>query len=474
MKGEHAMNRERPMITERAMQARCSFGFLVWVFALAALAVVVLAGGAPAQIRAARKGDLPAIDAKVQAAVIDSITAALNETYVFADKAARMDSLLRANLAAGAYRGITDPAEFMDRLTSDVATIYLDRHMQMAALPPGSIPTQEKQVDPSDSDEYREQIRRGNYGFKKAEILPGNVGYVKFDQFADTDLGGPTAAAAMAFVANADALIIDLRDNGGGSASMIQLLAGYLFKDSVHLIDWYSRRENETTQSWSNDWVPGKTMFDTPVYVLVSGRTGSAAEEFTFDLKNQKRATIVGETTGGAGHTVEFRTYDMGIFIAGLKLPNTRALDPETNTGWEAVGVAPDITVPADKALAAARFDALKKLEEKASDEGAKAALAWARAGLESEIAPYAPPAKALKEYVGTFGPRKFFIEGSKLVYQREERPKVALVPMSKDLFALEGVEYFRVRFTRNASGAVDAVVGMYDNGREERNPKGK
>jgi hypothetical protein len=120
------------------------------------------------------------------------------------------------------------------------------------------------------------------------------------------------------------------------------------------------------------------------------------------------------------------------------------------------------------------RRSPLKKLEEKASDEGAKAALAWARAGLESEIAPYAPPAKALKEYVGTFGPRKFFIEGSKLVYQREERPKVALVPMSKDLFALEGVEYFRVRFTRNASGAVDAVVGMYDNGREERNPKGK
>ena len=123
----------------------------------------------------------------------------------------------------------------------------------------------------------------------------------------------------MAFVANADALIIDLRENGGGSASMIQLLAGYLFKDSVHLIDWYSRREDKTTQSWSNDWVPGKTMYETPVYVLVSGRTGSAAEEFTFDLKNQKRATIVGETTGGAGHTVEFHVYDMGSFTRGAQ-----------------------------------------------------------------------------------------------------------------------------------------------------------
>jgi hypothetical protein len=124
--------------------------------------------------------------------------------------------------------------------------------------------------------------------------------------------------------------------------------------------------------------------------------------------------------------------------------------------------------------LAAARLDALKKLEEKAADEGAKAALAWARAGIESEMAPYTPSAKELKQCVGIFGPREFFMEGSKLMYQREGRPKVTLVPMAKDLFGLDGVEYFRVRFARDASGAVDAVVGMYDNGREERNPKGK
>lgn len=468
------MKLERPSAAARVMPARRPLGILIALFILTAVAIAILASGATGQMRPASRGDLPPIDAKVQAAVIDSVTAALNETYVFADKAARMDSLLRANLASGAYRDLTDPADFMARLTSDVATIYLDRHMEMAALPPNSVRQERSEVDPYASEEFREQMRRANYAFRKVEILPGNVGYVKFNQFVDTDLAGPTAAAAMAFVANTDALIIDLRENGGGNASMIQLLAGYLFKDSVHLIDWYSRRENKTTQSWSNDWVPGKTMYETPVYVLVSGRTGSAAEEFTFDLKNQKRATIVGETTGGAGNTVEFRVYDMGSFLAGLKLPNAQALDPETNTGWEAVGVKPDIAVSADKALAAAHVDAIKKLEENAKDEGAKAVLAWARAGIESELAPYTPPAKALKEYVGTFGPRSFFIEGSKLMYRREARPKVALVPMAKDLFGLEGVEYFRVRFARGASGAVDAVVGMYDNGREERNPKGK
>jgi hypothetical protein len=467
------MKRERPRVVERAAR-RWPFGILAAIFILSAVAIVILTNGASGQMRPASRGELPAIDAKTQAAVIDSITAALLETYVFADKAARMDSLLRASLASGAYRDLADPADFMARLQEDVAKIYFDKHMGMAALPAGTIIPNPAEVDPYASEEFRERMRRANYAFKKAEILPGNVGYVKFNQFVDTDLAGPTAAAAMAFVANADALIVDLRDNGGGNASMIQFLAGYLFKDSVHLIDWYSRRENKTTQSWSNDWVPGRTMYDTPVYVLVSGRTGSAAEEFTFDLKNHKRATIVGETTGGAGNTVEFRVYDVGPFLAGLKLPNAQALDPETNTGWEAVGVKPDIAVPAAKALAAAHVDAIKKLEEKATDDGEKATLAWARAGLESELSPYAPSAKELKQYVGAFGPRMFFMEGSKLMYQRESRPKMAAVPMAKDLFGFEGVEYFRVRFTRDASGAIDGIVAMYDEGPQERNPKGK
>jgi len=447
------------------------------VAAVAAAVAALLAPGAVAQstpFRFASPGQLPPIDAKTQAAVIDSVTAALDTSYVFGDKAARMDSLLHANLAAGVYAKVTDPAEFMMRLTSDVSKIYLDRHMAMAALPPGSIPKEQSEVDPFNAAAQREAARRGNYGFKKIEILPGNIGYLKLDQFAGTDVGGATAAGAMAVLANTDALIIDLRDNPGGNAAMIQMLTGYLFEESAHLIDWYHRRENETIQSWSSSYVPGKTLFDVPVYVLVSGRTGSAAEEFSFDLKNQKRGTIVGETTGGAAHTVEFHTFDVGPFIAGLKLPSGRALDPKSKTNWEAVGVTPDIAVSEAKALATARLEAMKKLEENAKDDAAKQAIAWARIGLESEQSPYTLPAKALKEYAGTFGPRSFFVEGSKLVYQREGRPKIATVPMAKDLFGLEGIPSFRVKFTRGATGAIDGIVAMYDDGHEETNRKAK
>jgi len=439
-----------------------------------AVSLSLLVAGASAQLRPAMRGTLPAIDSKVQKAVIDSITATLDEAYVFADKAVRMDSLLHANLAAGAYRALTDPVEFTQRLQTDVASVYLDRHMQILALPPGSISSKKPGDDFFKSDAARERFRRNNYEFKKAEILAGNVGYLKLDMFVETDLAGATAAAAMGFLSNVDALIIDLRDNPGGSASMIQLLTGYLFKDSAHLIDWYDRKRGETTQSWSTAWVPGKPLFDVPVYVLVSSHTGSAAEEFTFDLKNQKRATVVGERTGGAAHTVEFHTFDVGAFIAGLQLPRGRALDPVTKTNWEAVGVEPDIAVPADKALSAAHLDALKKLEENAKDDAAKSVLAWARDGLESQGEPYTLPAKALGEYTGTFGPRKVFIEGAKLMYQRQGGPKLALVPMRKDLFGVEGTDFYRVRFTRGASGAIDGLVGMYDDGHQEPNPKSK
>lgn len=440
---------------------------------LCALALCLAAPDASAQMRGAVRGELPAIDAKVQAAVIDSVTKALNETYVFADKAAQMDAALHANFKAGAYAKLTDPVEFMERLQADIAKVHLDLHMRLMAMPPAALAPQQQAPPPAVGLPPQDMARRANYWFKKAEILPGNVGYLKMNQFERTSLAGATAAGAMAFLANSDAVIIDIRDNGGGSASMIRFLAAYFFRNRTHLISWYNRRLDETTQSWSDDWVPGKTMYDTPVYILTSNFTGSAAEEFAYDFQCEKRATIVGETTGGAAHTVEFHTFDVGVFVAGLRLPAGKAISPVTGANWEAVGVEPDIAVPADEALAAAHLDALKKIEEKA-DEAGKTAIAWAREGIEASMHPYTPPAKALKEYVGVYGLREVRMDGPRLVHSRDRVAARALVPMRKDLFGVEGLDGQRVRFTRDTSGRVDGLVALYDNGREEPNPRTK
>jgi C-terminal processing protease CtpA/Prc len=132
------------------------------------------------------------------------------------------------------------------------------------------------------------------------KLLPGNIGYLRLDGFMPADLGGRTAVAAMSFLSGADAIIFDLRNNGGGSPTMIQLLSSYLFSEPTHLNDLYYREGDRRNQFWTLPWVDGERRPDIPVYVLTSARTFSAAEEFTNNLKVLKRATIVGETPGAA------------------------------------------------------------------------------------------------------------------------------------------------------------------------------
>ena len=198
-----------------------------------------------------------------------------------------------------------------------------------------------------------------NCGFVKAEQLANNVGYLKFNMFADPEVCGATASAAMNFLANTDALVIDLRDNGGGDPAMVTYISSYLFSKRTHLNDLWTRRTNETKEYWTNADVSGKRLADDkPVFVLTSSHTFSGGEEFTNNLKVLKRATIVGETTGGGAHPVAGQRIN-DHFIIGV--PFARAINPITKTNWEGTGVEPDVKVPAADALTTA----LKLVAEK-------------------------------------------------------------------------------------------------------------
>src|SRR5207253_8430372 len=153
-------------------------------------------------------------------------------------------------------------------------------------------------------------------------------------------------------LADTDALIIDLRDNGGGQPRMVAYIASYLFDKRMHLNDLYERRTNSTQEFWTRD-VPGRKFGGTkPVYLLTSKRTFSGAEEFSYDLQSLGRATIIGETTGGGAHpTQQFRIDDR--FVIGV--PFARAINPITKTNWEGGRVASDVRVPAADALETAR-----------------------------------------------------------------------------------------------------------------------
>jgi len=447
--------------------------------AAAALALalgICLARSASAQPRPARRGELPALDARTRAAVVDSLTAAIDSIYVLGDQARRITAHLRARLAAGAYDSLADPVALAQRLEAEAQGVHRDGHFGIFATPPAPAGAGDRRTpDPRESERQRRILRLTNYGFAEARVLPGNVGYLRFNRFANTALdpaAGEAAAAAMNFLANCDALLIDLRDNGGGDPSMIRLLAGYLFGESTHLIDWDIRVEKKTVQSWSADHVPGRRLLAVPVYVLTSENTFSAAEEFAFDLQHLKRATIVGDTTGGGGHTVATAAFAFDGFRVVMGIPFGRAYDPETGRGWDGVGVIPDVPVPSEQALTAAHARALDSLIAAEKDPEVRDREVWALEGLKSDLRPLRLAGPEMSAFVGAYGPRRVFLRDGALWYQREGRSAYRLEPMGKDLFRIHELDYFRVAFARDAGGRVVRLVGRYDDGRTDENER--
>lgn len=284
-----------------------------------------------------------AISAEERTTMVESACRALEDGYVFPEVAKKMAEDARSKLKSGAYDTITTDAALAARLTEDFRAISHDKHLGLRAAAPQAAANHENEQD------MLVRMAGDNFGFRKVELLPGNIGYIKFDLFVDHDDAKKTAASALAFVQHADALVFDLRSNGGGSPEMIRFITSYLFDTRTHLNDMVDREGKIVEEYWTLDDVPG-TRFSpsVPVYVLTSARTFSGAEEFSYNLKNLKRATIIGETTGGGAHPVRGEPLSGRLM---MRVPFMRAKNPISGTNWEGTGVAPDIAVPAEQAL---------------------------------------------------------------------------------------------------------------------------
>ena len=298
------------------------------------------------------------IDASTRARVIDGVVASLNEFYVYPETAKKMEEALRARQKKGEYDAIQDADTFAMLLTDHLQQVSHDKHLRVNFFPK-ALPNGEPGRNPDAQARMRAQMERNNCFFEKAELLSPNIGYLKFNAFADPEVCGPTAIAAMNFFGNVDAMIFDLRGNGGGDPKMIALISTYLFSEPTHLNDLYNRKEDTTTQYWTLPYVPGKRLTGKPVFVLTSKRTFSGAEEFTYNLKNLKRATIIGETTGGGAHPVSGHRIDDHFMIG---VPFARAVNPISKTNWEGTGVEPDVRVPASDALDVAKKTAAEQI----------------------------------------------------------------------------------------------------------------
>jgi hypothetical protein len=327
------------------------------------------------------------VDAATRGQVIDALLEQLDRTYVFPDAAKKMDSHIRGLVEKGAYDDITSADAFAKKLTADLQSVSNDKHLRVQ-FSYTALPQRTEVTEPTaeEREQRRQFMKHVNFGFEKVERMAGNIGYIEFRGFFDPEGGADTVAAAMNFVANTDALIFDLRRNGGGDPAMVALVCSYLFgTEKVHLNDLYWRAEDRTDEFWTvPDKVKGERFVGKDVYVLTSGRTFSGAEEFSYNLKNLKRATIVGETTGGGAHpggSVRLNDH-FNAFV-----PTGRAISPITKTNWEGTGVAPDISVSKDIALETAYKVALEKQLSAEADENQRGAFKRLIDKTEKEIA---------------------------------------------------------------------------------------
>jgi len=284
------------------------------------------------------------LDSPQRKRIVDSAIANLKEHYFDRDAAQKMADALAMHEKRGDYDTVADPAAFAALVTQHIREVSPDRHLSFdyfqEPLPPQPT-SQAAQVSP----QYREAMKQQNCTFEKVELLSHNIGYLKLNSFPDPEVCRVAAMAAMTYVNHADAVIFDLRDNRGGSPEMVQLFGAYLFDHPEY---WYNPRENTTEQSWTRSPVPGSELADKPVFVLTSARTASGAEQFSYDLKMLKRATLVGETTAGAAHSGTFHRLDDHF---GIGIPEVKAINPYSSDDWAEVGVEPDVKVSAPSAL---------------------------------------------------------------------------------------------------------------------------
>lgn len=326
---------------------RSSFKFVLWL---------AVAGCVQTGFAQVAEPPMP-IDAADVQNIVEGAASAVERNYVFADRALEIAKLVRGKARSGDYASIRTAQELRKQLETDLRSTHGDKHLMISF---SAAPLPDPDPQPLSAEATEQDQRYGAYsnnGFVKAERLEGNIGYLDIRGFSKPGTLRDAAAAAFGFVADTAALIVDMRRNGGGWPAGVAWISSYLFQDRVHLNDLVHRQGNRVEEFWTTPSVPGRKFAERPVYVLTSKDTFSGGEEFAYNLQALKRATIVGEVTGGGAHPVKpFRLSEhFEVFV-----PFARAVNPVTKANWEGRGVKPDVVVSADAALNHAYLSALQ------------------------------------------------------------------------------------------------------------------
>ncbi len=389
----------------------------------------------------------------------EAVAARIRQLYFDRAAAERIAGDLEQAAASGAFDALTDGPDLAAALSARLRPA--DAHFNVAYDPDAPV----ARPRPGEGGPAPRPVARGpnpearaHYGFRKVEILPGNIGYIDLRQFSNIDFSNAddparkAADAALAFVADTDAVIFDLRDNGGGAPSMVGYLTSAFTPANAPIYNVFHSREGMESEA-PTVFYPTPRL-DVPLYVLISARTGSAGEAFPYTLQGARRATIVGEASGGAANPGGMVLVGGGfaVFISQGSPRN-----PVTGRNWEGSGVQPDEATPWNEALDRAQALALERIV--AADAGRRDA-AWALEALTASTAP-----GDLAPYAGTYGEAAVSVSGDGVAIARGRRPPVLLRRLDGDTFTVVGDPSRRYRFSRDAGGRVTAFDGLSPNG---------
>lgn len=413
------------------------------------------------QSTASTETDLARIDAATRSAVIDSICDLVNKYYVTIDKIDAVVQQLRQNLRDGKYDQYDELDPFIRQLTEDLRGVSSDNHFGVWPIET-SLTLAEESAE--ERLKWEARARYNNYGFGRLERLPGNIGYLELEEFESPRLAGATAVAAMNFLGNTDALIIDLRQNGGGYGETGTLICSYLFDSAVHLSSDYDRQTDKTNQTWTQPYVQGPKMVDVPVYVLQSSRTFSASEYVSYSLQAQKRATVIGETSRGGGHPVN--DFNLPEFSICVSIPIGESINPVTGKNWEGVGVTPDIPTTSEKALAAACVEAAKAILDRTEDADRKKTLELVLERYNAELNPAVIDSETIARLSGTYQYSEshaydVLYENGALLLRRDGRVTYTLLPCGDDRCAIKEREG-AVQFHSAPDGKITGLTTIY------------
>lgn len=302
------------------------------------------------------------LDRELVRASVESVAEVVDREYFDPAVAAKVASYLRKRLAEKGYDGVKTPESLAEKITRDMFETTQDKHLAVTAVKERSQTTTAKESD----DTRRLDARRTNFGVQRVEILAGNVGYLNLTAFYRPEEAREAISTAMKMLRSADALIIDMRENSGGSPDTVAILASYVFDTpALPLFDIVPRSGNESRKYKTlESGLPDRNGVR-PVYVLTAEQTFSAGEGLAFLLQERSRAEIIGEQTAGAANPG--RPYPVNAYLE-VTVPNGKIRTAVSGKNWEGKGVTPNVTVPANDALRTAHTRALGELLSKNPD----------------------------------------------------------------------------------------------------------